>query len=280
MTNQVQPVLNNLPLKSQKHSLSAFVETSEQNDIIQSIENSIQVGKNDKLLLEVLSMWKMYLGINKSPDAAIELALVRDFILDNYKHITIGEIELAYKLAAMQKLEDCEYYGQFSPLYVGRVLNSYLYYRKIQLADPIRRQDKAKLIEQEKKNKPTPEDQANLTREIFFDFYNQFKNGQEITDVFNLCWNFLREQVLSGNRDFLHKWTNPQKSEYQEAMTYAENIIKNKEDKFSDLYEAVSGLNKESDVKKIARNYCVQKYFESLDNVEEIIKKIKPELFK
>jgi len=268
-----------LPLKSQKHSLSAFVETSEQNDIIQAIENSVLVRQNDKYLLEVLSMWKMYLGINRSPDAAIELALIRDFILDNYKHITIGEIELAYKLAATQKLDDCDYYGQFSPLYVGRVLNSYLYYRKIQLADPIRKQEKANLIDQEQKNKPTPEEQANLTREIFFDFYNQSKNGQEITDVFNICWNFLRNQVLSGNRDFLHKWTNPQKAEYEQAMQYAVNVIKKKEDKFMDLYNVVN-QNKENDAKKIARNYCVQKYFESIENVEEIIRKIKPELFK
>lgn len=221
----------------------------------------------------------MYTGISNSDEQqknTIELALVRDFIIDNYGFLTIDEVELAYTLAITQKLSDCDYYGNFSPLYVGKVLNSYLYYRKIQLADVIRKKEKSDLLQQEVKNKPTPEEEANLTKEIFLDFYNQNKEKNKIDDVFNICWNFIRKQLKNGNNDFLNKWTNPQKKEYDEAMNYAVEEIRNKETNIKNYFKST---NKDEEIKKIARNYCISKYLESV-NIDELINKIKPSLFK
>ena len=241
--------------------------------------NNEQKTKLENDLLEIVTRWKMNLGIsNKSEEqkTTIELALVRDFIIDNYSHLAFEEIELAYILSLTDKLDDCEYFGFFSPLYVGKVLNAYLHYRKMQLADAIRRQEKAKLIEMEEKQKPTPEKEAELTCEIFKDFYNQAKEGKDISDIFNLCWNYLRGQVKSGNKNFFHRWTNPQKDDYEEAIAYAKKKVEEKS--LETPFEKLIPNDKESQIKKIARNYCVQQYFKD-EKFENIVKNIKPEHF-
>ena len=283
-----------MPSQSQKHSLSRFVETNDQKLLVNTIERSVpiklinspelsieQKKQFENTLLEIVTRWKMNLGIsNKSEEqkTTIELALVRDFIIDNYNHLTIEEIELAYILSLTDKLDDCEYFGYFSPLYCGKVLNSYLYYRKIQLADAIRRMESAKQMEEELKKKPTPEKEAELTIELFKDFYDQHKEGKQIKDVFNICWNYLRAQVKSGNKEFLNRWTNPKKEDYEEAIKYATNNFMDsiKLDPYGG--HGIDEDWKENQIKKIARNYCVQKYFDEVD-FRFIVKNIKPEHF-
>ena len=289
-----------MPSPLPKHSLSAFVETNDQLIIVRTIERSIPISaisspelrrklglseqdkqQLEKTLLEIVTRWKMNLGLsnkNEEQKTTIELALVRDFIIDNYPMLSIEEIELSYILSLTDKLEDCDYFGYFSPLYVGKVLNAYLHYRKIQLADAIRRQDKAKLLEKEKNNKPTPEQEAKLTIEIFETFYKEHKDGKNISDLFNICWNYLRAQVRSGNRDFLNRWTNPQKLDYEQAIAYATETIIQKESAIENLYKKVQASDRDSDIKKIARNYCVQRYFDEV-SIEVIVNLIKPEHF-
>lgn len=283
-----------MPSQLQTQSLSAFVETNDQMIIVRTIERSAPIKvvlhpnippaekvKLEDSLLEIVTRWKMNLGIsNKSEEqkTTIELALVRDFIIDNYSHLTFEEIELAYILSLTDKLEDCEYFGFFSPLYCGKVLNAYLHYRKVQLADAIRRQEKAKLLEKEAKSKINPDQEAELTIELFKDFYNQNKEGKPITDVFNICWNYLRKQLKNGNKDFLHRWTNPQKADYEEAIEYAKKNFQ--ETLKLDPYGG-NGIDadwKEAQIKKTARNYCIQKYFDDV-KFEDIVKNIKPEHF-
>ena len=258
-----------MPTVSQKRSLLHFVQTNEEVKIVESVEKSVQVGylKKEEIstLLQVVYKWRMYVGLPKE-DNPEELAIVRDFIYENFGHLTLKEIELAYTLSVMRKLEDCEFFGFFSPLYVGKVLDSYLYYRKRTMADVIRRKEKFNFLELEEKNKPKPEEEAKLTQEVFLDFYNQHKEGKEITDVFNICWNFLRK----------HKWINPTRPEYDEAFEFAKAQSKKRELDFFDYNKF--GLDKENEIKKIARNYCVQRYFEKTD-INLLLKNITPQLF-
>jgi hypothetical protein len=265
-------------LQSQKPNLLHFVQTNEELKIVQAIDKSFSIkslGKELYPLLQVVARWKMYLGISDKAsidDTSIQVSLVRDFIFENYSHLTLDEVELAYKLAATNKLHDCDYFGFFSPFYVGKVLDAYLYYRKREMADLIRRKEKEeRMVEMQNSNKMTPDEECVLTKKIIEDFYND----KEVNDVMNLCWNYLRGQVLKGNRDFLSKWTSPQKEDYEEAMRFAKQKIMEKENLFLDYYKSV---NRESDEKKIARNYCVKKYFE-MTPLENILKSIKPEHF-
>jgi hypothetical protein len=140
----------------------------------------------------VVSKWRLYIGLPKE-DVTEELAIVTDFISKNYNFLTLGEIELAYNLSVIRVLDDTEFYGSFSPLYVGKVLSSYLYYRKMTLADAIRRKEKYEMEQQEISNRPTPEEEAQLTKEILKDFYRKSQETGEVNDPFNICYNFLRK---------------------------------------------------------------------------------------
>lgn len=255
--------------------------------IVNAIESSFQIKtlKDLNPLLSIVAKWKLYLGVSEKisiEESSIQLSLIRDFIYENFGHLTLLEVELAYTLAATNKLENCEYYGFFSPFYVGKVLDSYMYYRKREMAELIRRKEKWNFT-QIKVVKMSPEEECLLTRQIFEDFYKEFITENKINDVLNLCWNYLRDQVKKGNRDFFSKWTNPQTEEIEEAKKYAHKQAAEKENIFVDYYKTLNKseekqANKENELKKYMRNYCVQKFFETTE-IDFILKSIKAEHF-
>ncbi len=286
MTNLPQHSTNSL-LQSQKPNLLHFVQTQEEMKIVNAIESSFQIKtlKDLNPLLSIVAKWKLYLGVSEKisiEESSIQLSLIRDFIYENFGHLTLLEVELAYTLAATNKLENCEYYGFFSPFYVGKVLDSYMYYRKREMAELIRRKEKWNFT-QIKVVKMSPEEECLLTRQIFEDFYKEFITENKINDVLNLCWNYLRDQVKKGNRDFFSKWTNPQTEEIEEAKKYAHKQAAEKENIFVDYYKTLNKseekqANKENELKKYMRNYCVQKFFETTE-IDFILKSIKAEHF-
>ena len=244
-----------------------FVKTIEEEAIVKSIQGTpaIQNLKDLTPLLAVVSKWRMYIGIPKE-DVTEELAIVTTFIQKNYGYLTLGELELAYNLSIMRKLEDADFYGSFSPLYVGKVLSAYLYYRKMTLAEAIRKKEKFELEQEEARNKPTPEEEANLTKEILKDFYKKSQEVGEVSDPFNLCYNFLRKfKFLKVNQD-----------EIDEAMSYGEKMYLINAQKNNILSNL--GNDKETETKRHARNYLVKRYFDKTD-IDILLSKVTPDLF-
>ena len=246
--------------------LSEFIKTKEEYDIIESIEKSSLVG-NSKIeqVVEVVGSWQLHLGIPKK-DVTEELIINSKFIYENFKFLTLKEIKLAYILSILGKLEEVEFYGNFSAIYISKVLNSYLYYRKMQLADAIRRKEKHEQEVLEANNKPTPQEEAELTKEIFRNFYNQWKEVGEINDLFNICYNFLRK----------HTFMKVEKEEIDMAMEWggkkAENIRK------EGGYEKYVAESEKKEIQRWARNWCVQNFFSKIDFII-FENNIKPELF-
>lgn len=245
-----------------------FVKTNEEEALVKSIQftPAIQTLNDLTPLLKVVSKWRLYIGLPKE-DVTEELAIVTDFIHKNYSFLTLGEIEMAYNLSAMRKLDDSEFYGSFSPLYVGKVLSSYMYYRKITLADAIRRKEKHEFEQEEIKNKPTPEEEAKLTKEILKDFHSKSQEIGEVADPFNICYNFLRK----------YNFLKVQKHEIDEAMQFGEKMYIQNAQKNA-IFSSLES-NKETEVKKHARNYIVKKYFDKTD-IDILLSKVTPDLFK
>lgn len=233
--------------------------------IVQSIEQSELISNLKDLtpLLQVISKWRVYVGVPKG-DVAEELAIITEFIYKNFGHLTLKELELAINLSVLRKLDDVEFYGTFSVMYVGKVIESYLYYRKRTMADAIRLMEKQKYDDIEKQNKPTPEQEAELTKEIISDFYKQYKEEGHINDILNICWFFFRK----------YKWITPTRSEYDDAMAWAEKQY----DKLNKGFFSRVENDKEQKIKILARNYCVQNYFSTID-INVALKNIKSELF-
>lgn len=216
-------------------------------------------------LLQAVSKWRLYIGLPKE-DVTEELAIVTDFISKNYNFLTLGEIELAYNLSVMRVLDDTEFYGSFSPLYVGKVLSSYLYYRKMTLADAIRRKEKYEMEVAEQNNKPTPEEEAQLTREILKDFHRKSQEIGEVNDPFNICYNFLRK----------YKFLKVGQDDINEAMLIGEKMYTHNAQKNAILSNL--GNDKEMETKRNARNYLVKRYFDKTD-IEILLSKVTAGLF-
>jgi len=119
-----------------------FCQTKEQHDLVKSISGSVAISQsNIEDLLKVVSQWRMMIGISDK-DFSEEIALNTKFIYQNFAHLTIAEIQLAYNLSILGKLDNVEFYGTFSPMYISKVLNSNINNRKMKLADSIRKKEK------------------------------------------------------------------------------------------------------------------------------------------
>lgn len=235
------------------------------------MENSSLVSDLTDLtpLLAVVSHWRIYLGVPKV-DSSEELAVNSNFIYENFGHLTVNEIKLAYTLSITGKTDDVEFFGSFSPLYISKVLKSYMVYRKKILEDTLRRKDKAYDLQLEENKRPSPQEQADLTKEIFRDFYRDWQNTGEINDVFNICYYFLRPKDESKKKYF-----SPTKEEVEIALKWgkekAELLSKS-----SNQFIKNKATKEECD--KWARNWCVQNFFKDID-INIFLNNIKSEFF-
>ena len=244
-----------------------YTETKEEIQIVKCIQESIMIQKLQELtpLINVVAKWRMYVGLPKT-DVSEELSLVADFLYKEYGYLTVNEIELAYTLSVTNRLREAEFFGYFSPLYVGKVLDAYLYYRKITMADTIRRRDRAMQEAKELANKPTQEQQAKQMKELFKEMYDRYKSQGEIYDPFSITYNFLRRAKLYT----------PTKEEIEEAVKWGkEKVQEIKREKYAFVKY---NLNQEEEEKRWSRTWCVQKYFENVD-ISVLLNNIKPEFF-
>jgi len=246
-----------------------YITTEQEHDIVVATSNSPIHKTSKEDLLNVVVKWRMYIGIPKN-DVAEEIALNAQFLYENYNFLTIQEIELAIKLSVFRKLPDTDFHGYFSPMYIAKVLDSYLHYRKITMADAIRKREKEVMKQMEAANRPSPEQQAKDTRELFRDFYKQWQERGEITDVFTLCYNFLRK----------HKMMEVPPTMVQEAQAYGKRKVQEVKEKVNKYGSKPSKIQLDfiQEEKKWARNYCVQKFFEKI-NIDVLCNNIKPEQF-
>jgi len=257
-----------LPSQLQKpKSFLEFTKNKEQNDIALCIQNSRMIARleDPNQLLKVITEWRIYIGVPKSEDLGEEFSVLANFLQDNYDFLTIDEIRLAYNLSVTRKLKDVEFYGYFSPMYVGKVLDSYLYYRKMMMADVIRDKEKHDKEQEELKNRPSPEKQCEDTKNLIKDYYNEWKEKGEIRDIFSICYNFLRK----------HKFMTIMTEEIDEAMAYGLKMARSKD---RPLFEKVNHTDEEAEQRRYARNWCVQNYFKNVD-IDILLNNINSELF-
>lgn len=251
--------------------MSDFVKNEEEYEIVKAVENSLIIADVEKESLVNLAVkWRMYIGIPNS-DVEEELLLIAAFIYQNYDYLTIGEIELAMKLSILRKLKDTEFHGYFSPMYVAKVLDSYLHYRKITMADVTRERQKAIQEEKERLNRPSPAEQAKRFRALFKNFYKEWKENGEINDPFNLAYTYLRkENILQVPPAMI-------KDAQQYGKKKLDEYLKNRKQEGKKISFYTSAISGEQE-KKYARNYCVQKFFENIE-IDILCDKIIPEHF-
>lgn len=216
-------------------------------------------------LIDVVAKWKWMVGVvnnNQSEDdTAQELALLSTFIYNTYNSLKIDEINLAIQLSLSNKLDcDVNTYNSFSPLYVSRILNAYLEYKRKINSDITER----KLIEDNKEMynvEVTPKYKMESMIELIRYLYDDYKKTGIVNDYFNTLYNYFRRtNRLKPNKDIIDNAINYGKGESSKHInSYFADALKGEKP------------NKEYIEKRYSRNYCVQLYFSEIDDIEKLI---------
>lgn len=229
-------------------SLKKFITNQQEADIVDAVESTTLVARLEDMdsVKELVLNWIGQLGL---PITDSVVADASEEICVKYSFLTLGELQLAAVLAISGQLDDVPFHGSFS-MYMNKVIKSYMHYRKVVLSDATRRKE----IFENSLLIPSPEEQADLYREIFKEFYRQSKEDDFIRDSLNICYNFLRGIKLMK----------VSKEEVDEALEYANKTLPNG--------------STEKDVKMLSRNYIVNKFFKKTD-IDVVLKNIVPEYF-
>jgi hypothetical protein len=266
MENQLQKSAtseNSLTLhKEQKNSLINYATNSDEANLVSSYENKPKLRDTDfGSIIDVLARWRFMAGITThnqdEDDIANELGLIATFIKNNYSKLTLDEVSLSINLSLTDKLDvDVRTFNVFSPMYVSRILNGYIEYKRKMYNDLSYRKE----IKESNalSHVPTPEEKMQSMKDTIVYFYQQYKTNGVINDAFNTLYNYFRRT----------KRLNPDKATIDEAVVYGKELAKRDE---RDIY----GFNSKEkyDIglieKRYARNYCVQKFFDKI-NIEEL----------
>ena len=249
--------------QKQNNSLIQHAKNQDEANFVFAFENKLKVYEHSDKLIDTLAKWRWMAGINNSNqdenEIAKELALLCQFVVDNYSLLTIDEINLAINLSLTNKLDcDVNAYNSFTPAYVSRILNSYASYKR-ELFNSLSERKERFEYTKELESKPTAQQKMDGMVELINYLYEGFKESGEVVDHFNSLYNYLR----STNR------LNPSKELINDALAYAE--IKTKEHITNYFADAIGQhkINDEYIKKRFARNYCVKDYFEknSIDNI-------------
>lgn len=244
-------------------SILAFAESSEERQLVTATtyRKVSQLSKDEMgKLVELLARWRFFVGIkNTTPE---ELILLSNFIHKEYGQLTLEDIDLAINLSIVGKLDvDAKCYS-FSPQYAAFILNAYLDYKSIHLTRVMERKEKAEQM-QMASIKPTAEEERATMIEILNIEYQTYKDSGVVQDSFSIIYNHLKK---TGRLKF-------KKAEIDEAIAYGERMASEKAIKLTgNIRDYLTFHNddkttddKERWVKKYARNYCVQKYFDTID---------------
>jgi hypothetical protein len=276
--NKVASINYQVPQIRQNNSLVEIVKNNEEYNFVKSIcvPNILQLSKSDNNvwnnLIDVLAKWRWMAGINISQqseeDIAQELALLSKFIQENYSTLTIDEISLAINLSLTDKLNcDVRTFNTFSPMYVSRILNAYLEYKRNMYNELMKRKELSD-NKKEMDKEITPEEKMENMVELIRYFYDKYKTDGFINDYFNTLYNYFRRT----NRLVISKQI------IDDALKYGkEEAQKHKKEYFDDALKK-DKVNMEGVEKRYARNYCVQLFFNNLD-IEKLISTIKIDEF-
>ena len=254
------------------------MNNSEELSFVNSIANLtlIQINKIDNKfwdkLIDILAKWRWMSGINTNnqneDDIAKELALLGTFVFENYPNITYDEITLAINLSLTNKLDcDIRTFNSFTPMYVSRILNAYIDYKRVMYNDIMKRKeiaDNKKVIERE----VTPKEKMQNMIELIEYFYDEYKAKGIVNDYFNTLYTFFRRtKRINPSKELVNEaLTHSKLKATQHIVSYYENALKNEKP------------DKENLEKRFARNYCVQVFFDTLD-IGKLIETIKIEEF-
>lgn len=228
-----------------------------------------EISTNDQLapLIDVIGKWRFYLGIKEEPSKQ-EMIINTNFVRENFGALRIGDIHEAINLSVAGKLDcDNEAYNNFSPLYIGRILNAYNEYRN-QIIGQVKRQIS---IQESKKASELSQDEKNkLWKTAFLSAWNIVKSGGFFEDYGHSWYDYLKKNKLVTNSKELT----------EKALEYAKKRILEEKPNAKSLRDFVNEVYTprvdENEMKnRYARFFVVNFWLQSIEKGEEYVQEIK-----
>jgi hypothetical protein len=258
----------------QEQSIGAWIKTQEERDIyLANFGKTLQhFSTNADMdgLKNVIVQWVYTLGLSSKIGEKDIFALTK-ITKDLFPKLTIKDIQLAIKFSLQNKLGvDIECYGNFSALYISKILNAYCDYNQEKMKEIIwRKESFNKQIEAPKEIRPY-EERLESTKRLIIYYGDWVKNNDTyLGDYNNVIWEFLKR---IGYLD-------PTKVNLEEAEEWADNRIKL--EAITTQAKVFSKLSHEKREKEFAkfrrlygRYYVMKKIFREIDNVTEWLNKL------
>jgi hypothetical protein len=207
------------------------------------------------------------LGIKEEPSKQ-EMIINTNFVRENFGALRIGDIHEAINLSVAGKLDcDNEAYNNFSPLYIGRILNAYNEYRN-QIIGQVKRQ--ITIQESKKSSELTLEQKTQLWQDSFLSAWKIVHTGGFFEDYGHSWYEYIKKNKLVSNSQELT----------DSALDYAKKRIAEEKPNAKSLRDFVNEVHTprvdEVEMKnRYARFYVVNYWLQNIQKGEEYVHQIK-----
>jgi len=275
-----KPAVSNKQLtphkESQNLSIGAWIRNENEKQLfLTQFEKKLSEFKSneDKVdLIKSITSWRLHLGIREKMSDE-ELIINMAFIKDSYPNITLDDIRLAIRYSLNGTLGmNAEAFGSFSPLYISKVINAYLSYKKEEIHHMYLRKkyhDDRNKFEQE----PTYEEKIKERRTFIKWFIKRITEEEKyVADFQNEVWKLL------GRKQFVV----PSEIDWQDAEEKAE-ILTNRNvysvfAKVMDNMKPDEKLEEKARLKELyGRFYIMKQFFTKVTDIDMWIAELSDE---
>ena len=260
-------------VKQQEPLIGAWIKTNDEKEIyVAKHGKELQYFKNEDMnaLYKTMVQWIYTLGLTNKV-AENDIIALTTTTKDLFPNITLKEISLAIKLSLQNKLGvDVECYGNFSPLYISKILNSYIDYSKETMQNIGWRKKSYDNMLPPPKDERTYEQKVEAIKKVIL-FYSDWVKTKDtyVGDYNNVIWEFLKGLGM----------LDPTKVNLEEAEQWADDRIKLESiTTQAKVFSKLSYEKKELEFKKFrklyGRYYVMKKIFREIENVQEFINNI------
>lgn len=153
--------------------------------------------EDQEMIIDELMKWRIYFGILEEP-TDVEYVINSQFIVENYPLLNITDLELAKKLSLTgelkikQSITDIAFL-KFSPLYIGKILNEYVIYKR-EAVHKVK--SELQKIENQKEIIATPEEKLLTFRQYLVHAFTKKLHGEEFDDAGDSLFYFIQNNNL------------------------------------------------------------------------------------
>lgn len=223
-------------------------------------------------IVDLLANWRLHLGVFTDATQE-ELIFITQFIYDEYKHLTLRDLETAKAWAIKGKI-DVGFVSQktFSSFYISKCLNAYEEEKRRMINDISQRKERYEVRKAlENPTKITPEEDAKSFKDYLLTLYKAYSEDREFYDFGDMLYNWGKAVGL----------IRPDGKEVADAMIYATERLRDYKQSENRLvaFKNVETMDDETRKKKFARIFVITNMFRR-HPISEIVQKITIDYFK